>query len=278
VEAELRPGYAPGSGEPQSAAVTRLVADLIGFRARLGLDRVVVINVSAADPPVTVVPELETPSAVDTALAGGAVGLLPPSGLYAWAAYTAGCPYVDFTPSAGARLRAVMGLARDCGLPWAGTAGKTGESLVKATLAPMFAARSLDVRSWSSVSLDGGSSGSRPPAPGVAGALGRRVAGPSHVHHVPDLGEWTTGWDMVSFVGFLGARMSLQFTLTGSESALAAPLVLDLARLVARAHQVGLSGPLGELGFFFDDPVAASTHSVEAQFVELCMWAGGLGR
>jgi len=53
--------------------------------------------------------------------------------------------------------------------------------------------------------------------------------------------------------------------------------VLDLARLVSRAHQAGRSGPLTELAFFFKDPVGARTHSVESQFHDLCEWAAGLG-
>ena len=107
--------------------------------------------------------------------------------------------------------------------------------------------------------------------------LGYPVPGPLHIDNVPDLGEWKTAWDHVSFEGFLGTRMTLQFTWAGCDSALAAPLVLDLARLVARAHEVGRSGPLGALGFFFKDPVGAVTHSLEAQHAQLVEWATGLG-
>ena len=45
-----------------------------------------------------------------------------------------------------------------------------------------------------------------------------------------DLGDWKTAWDHVTFDGFLGTRMTLQFTWQGCDSALAAPLVIDLAR------------------------------------------------
>lgn len=287
AEEELRPGWEPASGETQAAAVERLAADLAGFADRLGLDRVVVLNVSSTEPPYRPGPEVATFGALRTALADGTAAL-PASSLYAWAAFTAGCPYVDFTPSVGARLPALAELAAERGLPWAGNDGKTGETLVKATLAPMFAARALKVRSWSGINLLGGGDGANLADPAVARskiaskgmavsqALGHPVPGPLHIDHVPDLGEWKTAWDHVSFEGFLGARMTLQFTWAGCDSALAAPLVLDLARLAARAHEAGRSGPLGALGFFFKDPVAARTHSVEAQFAELCGWAAGL--
>lgn len=265
VESELRPGVSTGDG-PDG-----IVADLVDFRARNDLDRVVVINVASTEPP-------HAPGSP-----------LPPSSVYAAAAFTAGCSFVDFTPSLGARESSVAALALSSGVPWAGSDGKTGETLVKATLAPMFASRALKVRSWSGINLLGGGDGANLGDPAVAASkiaskarvvsesLGYPVPGPLHIDDVPDLGEWKTAWDHVSFSGFLGARMTLQFTWAGCDSALAAPLVLDLARLVGRAHQAGLSGPLAELAFFFKDPVDARTPSVEGQFADLCEWAGRLG-
>ena len=272
ADAEVRP----------AGGVDQLVADLASFRDRLGLDRVVVVNVASTEPPYVPGPP-SSPAELRAALPE-----LPPSARYAYAAFTAGCAYVDFTPSVGARLPALRELALAAGVPWAGNDGKTGETLVKATLAPMFATRALKVRSWSGINLLGGGDGANLADPTVAAskiasksrvvsqALGYPVPGPLHIDDVPDLGEWKTAWDHVSFEGFLGARMTLQFTWAGCDSALAAPLVLDLARLAARAHEAGLSGPLDALGFFFKDPVGTVPPSVEAQFRDLCTWAGTL--
>ncbi|GLZ16287.1 hypothetical protein Acsp04_65220 [Actinomadura sp. NBRC 104425] len=60
------------------------------------------------------------------------------------------------------------------------------------------------------------------------------------------------------------ARMTLQFTWQGYDSALAAPLVLDLARLVAAPHAAGRAGPLPEPAYFFKDPIGATTHDLAA--------------
>jgi myo-inositol-1-phosphate synthase len=284
ADAEVRPGYEPAAGGPQAAAAERLVADLTGFRERHGLARVVVVDVASTEPPC---PDPGIAAAdLPGALAAGAP--LPPSALYAWAAFTAGCSFVEFTPSVGPRLPALAELALSIGVPWAGADGKTGETLVKTALAPMFAARALRVRSWAGVNLLGGGDGANLADPevarsklaskarGVSSVLGHPVPGPLHIDHVPDLGEWKTAWDHVSFEGFLGARMTLQFTWAGCDSALAAPLVLDLARLVGRAHQSGRSGPLAPLGFFFKDPVGARGHSLEAQYDALRDWAAAL--
>ena len=53
-----------------------------------------------------------------------------------------------------------------------------------------------------------------------------------HIDYVDALGDWKTAWDHIVFSGFLGVRMTMQFTWQGCDSALAAPLVLDLARIV----------------------------------------------
>jgi len=89
---------------------------------------------------------------------------------------------------------------------------------------------------------------------------------------VEDMGDWKTAWDHVSFEGFLGTRMTMQFTWQGCDSALAAPLVLDMVRLLARAHRVGEIGPVGALGFFFKDPIGATDHSLSAQWQALGEW------
>ncbi|REE97967.1 myo-inositol-1-phosphate synthase [Thermomonospora umbrina] len=289
AEAEIRPGIGGGPGRgSQRGEAERVIGDLVSFRERRGLDRVVVINVASTEPPFEVRPEHADPAALERAM-DGPEEVLPLSSVYAYAALRAGCPYVDFTPSTGVRLPALDELARAEGLPYAGSDAKTGETLVKTALAPMFAARALAVRSWSGTNLLGGGDGETlaDPAAGeskkaskdraLAAILGHRVEGETHIDHVPDMGEWKTAWDHVTFEGFLGVRMTLQFTWQGCDSALAAPLVLDLARLTARAHEAGESGPLTALGFFFKDPVGGGEHGLDAQYERLRAWANGLG-
>ncbi|WP_237322610.1 inositol-3-phosphate synthase [Streptomyces sp. JJ36] len=255
IEAELR--AADEAIRPGSAAVAdprgeeRLIAafaaDLRNFARAHDLARTVVVNVATTEP----------------APAGDA---FPPSSLYAAAALRAGCPYVNFTPSAGLRHPRLRQAAARSGLPSAGRDGKTGQTLLRSVLAPMFAQRALDVRAWSGTNLLGGGDGAALTDPEAAAAknagkarvlsdtLGRLPDGELHIDEVPALGDWKTAWDHIAFEGFLGARMALQTIWQGCDSALAAPLVLDLARLVARAHQAGVTGPVDGLGFYFKDP------------------------
>ncbi|MGH8867701.1 MAG: inositol-3-phosphate synthase [Actinomycetes bacterium] len=287
VEAEIRPGVpASGAGRDQSEAVASVAQDLASFQARHRLARVVVVNVASTEPPLRPRYEYASLETLEDALTAG---VLPPSSLYAYAALRARCPYVDFTPSAGGRIPALQELAHAQGVPYAGSDAKTGETLVKSVLAPMFAARALRVRSWSGTNLLGGGDGATLADPAAAAskttskqraigeALGYPVDGEVHIDYVPDLGEWKTAWDHITFEGFLGVRMTMQFTWQGCDSALAAPLVLDLARLVARADEAGLAGPLAPLAFFFKDPVATTEHALAAQYDTLVRWASGLG-
>ena len=86
------------------------------------------------------------------------------------------------------------------------------------------------------------------------------------------MGEWKTAWDHIVFEGFLGVRMKLQFTWEGCDSALAAPLLLDLIRLLALALERGERGVLSELAFFFKDPAGTREHALHRQYEMLERW------
>ncbi|MDI1459372.1 inositol-3-phosphate synthase [Catellatospora sp. KI3] len=284
VESELRP--AP-RGHTQAATAAQTAADLADFRDRHGLARVIVVNLSSTEAAAVPHPAHTDADALAAALDGEGE-VLPPSSLYAYAAFAAGCPYVDFTPSTGARLPALHELALRAGVPYGGHDGKTGETLVKSVLAPMFAQRNLAVRSWSGTNLLGGGDGAnlaRPDANAAKAAskqrvlaetLGYQPEGHTRIEYVADLGDFKAAWDLVTFRGFLGTPMRLEFTWHGCDSALAAPLVLDLARITAAAHAAGRSGPLPELAFFFKDPIGTVGHDLSGQFEVLRAFVAGL--
>lgn len=268
ADREIRPGGPlPGDARTQEELIDSFADDLRDFVRRNALDRAVVVNVASTEP----VPEGDR---------------LPASSLYAAAALRAGCPYVNFTPSTGMHHPSLAAAAESSGLPYAGRDGKTGQTLLRSVLAPMFLQRALAVRAWSGSNLLGGGDGAALADPAAAAAknagkervladtLGTAPEGEVHIDDVPALGDWKTAWDHIAFDGFLGSRMVLQTIWQGCDSALAAPLVLDLARLLARAHEAGLSGPLGELGFYFKDPDRGSSSAALAeQYVTLHAFA-----
>jgi myo-inositol-1-phosphate synthase len=265
ADREIRPGGPlPGAGDDRTAEahIAAFAADLTDFVRRNALAGAVVVNVASTEPAPT----------GDT---------LPPSSLYAAAALRAGCPYVNFTPSTGLHHPALADLAATAPVPYAGRDGKTGQTLLRSVLGPMFLQRALAVRAWSGTNLLGGGDGAALADPAAAAAknagkervladtLGAAPEGEVHIDDVPALGDWKTAWDHIAFDGFLGARMVLQTTWQGCDSALAAPLVLDLARLLLRAQAVGLTGPRPELGFYFKDPDPGATSSLAEQYAGL---------
>ena len=137
---------------------------------------------------------------------------------------------------------------------------------MKSAVAPAFAARALKVRSWAGMNLLGGGDGEVLGDPERARSkleskgrvleeiLGYPVEAPIRIEDVRDMGEWKTAWDHIVFEGFLGVRMKLQFVWEGCDSTLAAPLLLDLVRLMVLALERGERGVISELAFFFKDP------------------------
>jgi myo-inositol-1-phosphate synthase len=86
------------------------------------------------------------------------------------------------------------------------------------------------------------------------------------IDYTPSLGDWKTAWDHIHFQGFLDTQMKMKFTWEGADSALAAPLVLDLVRLVDHADRHGESGQQRQLASFFKSPMGVSEHDFSRQF------------
>jgi myo-inositol-1-phosphate synthase len=208
-------------------------------------------------------------------------GILPVSSLYAFAAIESACPYVNFTPSVGASIPALIELSVQRGAPIAGQDGKTGETLLKSVLAPMFARRNLRILSWVGHNILGNRDGLVLHDPrNKAGKMQSKdrivseildYAPQTHtsIEYIESLNDWKTAWDHVHFEGFLGVKMTLQFTWQGCDSALAAPLVIDLARLALLASRRKQSGILTHLACFFKSPMGVMEHDFSRQMTML---------
>jgi myo-inositol-1-phosphate synthase len=274
---ELADGDTLEEGLSLREVVDRIRDDVESFRREADLDRVVVVNLASSEPAVADPDRYDTVAAVETAIDEDDAAL-PASSLYAYAAIVDDNPYVNFTPSTGATLGGLRELARERDVPHAGRDGKTGETLVKSALAPMFAARNLHVLTWEGHNILGNADGEvleddANKAGKLAtkgGVLDSILDGPTHnrvrIDYTPSLGDWKTAWDFVHFEGFLDTRMKLQFTWEGCDSALAAPLVLDLVRLVAYADEHGEGGIQPQTASFFKQPLGVDEHDLSRQF------------
>lgn len=298
VERRLRPGTLVAAGdriraladpeaaamvETPRAAIDRIARDLAEFAAAERLDHVIMVNVASTEPP----PGLPIPreyAELEPLLDDADRCPLPASSLYFLAAVAVGASYVNFTPSTGSTPACLQQVALDRGIPHAGCDGKTGETLLKSVLAPMFAARNLDVMSWVGHNIFGNLDGKVLDDPRnkaakvrskdhlLASILGYPPQTHVSIEYIASLGDWKTAWDHVHFRGFLGTPMTLQFTWQGCDSILAAPLVLDLVRLVDRARIAGERGALPWLACFFKSPIGVSEQGFAAQVAMLHAW------
>jgi myo-inositol-1-phosphate synthase len=259
------------------------------FAKSHGLRHVVVVNVASTEPFVDKSALPPTWAELARHIRQPRKCLLPASSLYAVAALELGFSYINFTPSLGSAPAAIDELARLRGTRHMGCDGKTGETLLKSVLAPMFRCRNLPVMSWVGHNIFGNLDGRVLNDPVnkqakiaskdhiLAEILGYKPQTLVSIEYVPSLGDWKTAWDHVHFTGFLGTPMTLQLVWQGCDSLLAAPLVLDLARLTELAHRRGHVGQMPFLASFFKSPYGVSEHCFERQFEMLEAWAADYG-
>ena len=159
-----------------------------------------------------------------------------------------------------------------------GADGKTGETLVKSSLAPMFKYRNLNVLSWQGYNILGDRDGvvlanaenKQAKVESKDGLLSKILGYPLHTHvgidYVPSLNDLKTAWDFIHFQGFLGYKMSMQFTWQGCDAILAAPIVIDMVRLADLAQRRGETGPMRHLSCFFKSPIDVDQHDLHLQW------------
>ena len=270
--------------ESPRRAIARLQADLQAFAESGQLDHVIVVNVTSTEPAVDPTTIPATWAELEKTLEGPQECPLPASSLYAIAAMDLGFSYINFTPSLGSAPAAIDELSRLRKTRHMGCDGKTGETLMKSVLAPLFALRNLEVMSWVGHNIFGNMDGRVLDDPTnkrakvtskdhlLAEILGYRPQTHVSIEFIESLGDWKTAWDHIHFRGFLGTPMTLQFTWQGCDSLLAAPLVLDLVRFTEIAHRRGQSGRMEFLASFFKSPYGVEEQGFVRQFQMLEAW------
>lgn len=298
IEKNIFPGTAAGCGRAiESLAssqclkdvhlklqIEKLRADINAFKKDNGLDEAIVCNVASTEPPIEKSPAHDTLESLERAIESDSRQAVRASTLYSYASIAEGCPYINFTPSNAALLPALIEFSIKKRVPVAGNDGKTGETLIKSALAPVFLYRNLEVMSWEGFNILGNMDGmvldnsenkeskiitkDRT----INSVLGYNPHSKVHIHYVPSLDDQKTAWNFIHFKGFLGAKMSLQFIWQGFDSLLAAPLVLDLARLMEFSKRQGESGVMRHLASFFKAPIGVEEQRLFEQMSMLASY------
>ena len=278
------------AAESHRAVVDVVQGDLRRFREEQRLDSTVVINLASTegrgDPTLPIFATLE---AFEAALDADAPEI-GPAMLYAYAALMAGVPYANFTPSVAAEVPALVALAERHGVPIAGKDGKTGQTMIKTVLAPAFRTRALRVDGWYSANILGNRDGlalddddALASKRVTKGSVLDQILGYPVEDHLVDIryyrprGDNKESWDNIDLTGFLGRPMQLKINFLCRDSILAAPLVIELARLLDLARRRGNRGVQEQLGLFFKLPMTARPdaipeHALHAQERRLFEW------
>lgn len=259
--------------ELPTEAIARLGADIAAFQKEHQLAQVVVVNVSSTEPPTPLGEIHSSLAKLKQAWRNKSEpSPLPASSLYAWAAVEKGYPFVNFTPSLGANFPAFNELIAEHKGIVAGQDGKTGETLLKSAIAPMFLARHLKIQSWVGHNIFGNRDGLVLNDPRnkeskvktkdkiISSVVGYKPQTHVSIEYIESLDDWKTAWNHIHFQGFLGVKMIMQIIWQGCDSILAAPLVIDLARLTLLAQRRDETGILTYLAPYFKGPMGVEDH------------------
>jgi myo-inositol-1-phosphate synthase len=250
--------------------------DIRRFMKEEGCDRAVMVWCASTEIYIE-------PSAVHGDLASFEKGLaksdpaIAPSMIYAWAALKEGVPFANGAPNLTVDIPALLELAKKQGLPLAGKDFKTGQTLMKTTIAPMLKARMLGLQGWFSTNILGNRDGEVLEDPGSFRT--KEVSKLSVLEHIlqpklyPDLyghfdhqvkinyypprGDNKEGWDAIDIVGWLGYPMQIKVNFLCRDSILAAPIALDIALFMDLAARAGMKGIQEWMSFFFKSPMHA---------------------
>ena len=276
--------------ETVALALERIREDLRDFRERHQLKTLIVVNLASTEPPLEMHNVgLSSWEELSKQLENSQSSPIPASSIYAIAAMQEKAHYINFTPSVGSNLPALNDLAVQQGVHHVGRDGKTGETLLKSVLAPMFASRNLEVSSWVGHNIFGNMDGKvlddpinkankvRSKDHLLTEILGYKPQTLVSIEYIESLGDWKTAWDHIHFNGFLDTQMILQFTWQGCDSILAAPLVLDLVRLTEReSRRNSPGGILSQFSSFFKSPMGTDVPEFHRQYQMLEEWMDSL--
>jgi myo-inositol-1-phosphate synthase len=261
------------TGKTKRELAEALRQDIRNFKATQHCDRLVMVWCASTEIFISPGPAHQSLAALEKAMDANDPSIAP-SMLYAWAALMEGIPFANGAPNLTCDIPAMEQLAKDRGVAIGGKDFKTGQTMIKTVLSPMFKARMLGVSGWYSTNILGNRDGEvlddpesfktkeesklgvleyilQPKLyPELYGKLYHKV----RINYYPPRGDNKEGWDNIDIFGWLGYPMQIKVDFLCRDSILAAPLVLDLAIFFDLAQRAGLTGIQEWLSFYFKSP------------------------
>lgn len=260
--------------------VEQLRADIRNFKEQNQCDRIVVLW--AASTEIFIAPSAEHQSlqALEKAMKENNTAVIPPSMCYAYAAIAEGCPFIMGAPNLCVDIPAIWEFSAKMNVPIAGKDFKSGQTLMKTVLAPMFKTRMLGVSGWFSTNILGNRDGEvldqpenfktkevsklsvieqifEPEKyPQLYGNLYHKV----RINYYPPRRDNKEAWDNIDIFGWMGYPMEIKVNFLCRDSILAAPIALDLVLFSDLAARAGMKGIQTWLSFFCKSPMHDNEH------------------
>ena len=267
----LRPMPVPLTQEKKTntewgSIIEQLRQDISNFRVKNNLNHVVVVNCISTQATSIWSKSYESLDNLKKACSEHD-SCINSSIQYACAALLEYAGYINFTPNI-VEIPAILELAHKQGMPIAGRDGKTGQTLIKTALAPTWKLRDLKVAGWFSTNILGNRDGEALAEPEAnqtkvtskENCLDQIMGYPIenhqvYIHYYRPRKDNKEAWDNIDLEGFLGYAMQFKINFLCKDSILAAPLIIDMVRLMAVCLKYKEFGLLPQFSIFFKSPV-----------------------
>jgi myo-inositol-1-phosphate synthase len=204
---------------------------------------------------------------------------------YLYGSILAGAHFFDFTPTDALECQFFLDLAVENSVQLAGRDGSTGQTMLKLHIAELLRRRSFHLNAWYSTNILGNNDGHvlSIPAHRIVKIQDKKnglpqVLGYDDFDHVVDIsfvrshGDSKESWDVINCEGWLGSPLSIRINWRGQDSFLAAPMVLDICRLLDQGARCNRMGLQCDLGFFFKNPIGNSDIRPSVLYSRLLDW------
>lgn len=260
--------------------VERLREDIRKFRKDNHCNRIVVIWAASTEIYIPLAEEHKTLESLEKAMKDDRTDVIAPSMCYAYAALSEGAPFIMGAPNLCVDIPAMWELSEKIHVPIAGKDFKSGQTLMKTVLAPMFKTRMLGVSGWFSTNILGNRDGEvldqpenfktkevsklsvidnilEPEKhPDLYGNVYHKV----RINYYPPRKDNKEAWDNIDIFGWMGYPMEIKVNFLCRDSILAAPIALDLILFSDLALRAGMYGIQTWLSFFCKSPMHDNEH------------------
>jgi myo-inositol-1-phosphate synthase len=263
-------------GKTKFDLMEQLRVDIRDFKKKTKVDRLIVLWCGSTEIFIDEAPIHKTLKSFEKAMKSNHIDVAP-SMLYAYAALSEGCPFINGAPNLTVDFPAMMDLAKATNLPICGKDFKTGQTLLKTVIAPMLKARLIGLNGWFSSNILGNRDGevlddpesfktkeesklSVLPGilqPDLYPQLYKNYYHKVRINYYPPSGDNKESWDNIDIFGWLGYQMQIKIDFLCRDSILAAPVALDLVLFTDLAWRAGMKGVQEWLSFYFKSPMFA---------------------